>query len=98
MDGMTNNEYHKAVATLIDRRITAAYHLWPNNYIAHDLLHGSTRHSNCYTPEEKQAFERRMQKLDRYDTCDIDQLKDIFLGIYANPVDSANASNGNNSL
>lgn len=39
-----------------------------------------------------------MQKLDRYDTCDIDQLKDIFLGIYANPVDSANASNGSNSL
>lgn len=98
MDGMTNNEYHKAVATLIDRRITVAYHLWPNNYIAHDLLHGSTRHSYCYTPEEKQAFERRMQKLDRYDTCDIDQLKDIFLGIYANPVDSANASNGSNSL
>ena len=24
--------------------------------------------------------------LNRYDTCDIDQLKDIFLGIYANPI------------
>jgi hypothetical protein len=28
----------------------------------------------------------QLNKLEQYDTCDIDQLKDIFLGIYANPV------------
>lgn len=34
-DGMTNNEYHRAVSHLIDQRIVNAYRLYPNNYIAH---------------------------------------------------------------
>lgn len=88
METLTNNEYHKAVARLIDSRLHAAYRLYPNNFIAHDLRHGSTRYAAHYTPEEREAFERRLQKLDRYDTCDIDQLRDIFLGIYSNPVDN----------
>ena len=37
-DDLTNNEYHKAVAQLIDSRINAGYRLWPNNYIAHGRL------------------------------------------------------------
>lgn len=85
---LTNNEYHKAVARLIDRRIHAAYRLYPNNFIAHDLLHGSTKYASCYTPEQRDAFEQRLQRLDHYDTCDLDQLRDIFLGIYSNPVDN----------
>ena len=85
-DGLTSNEYHKAVAQLIDSRIRPAYRLYPNNYIAHDLRYGSRRFSALYTQQEYDAFVRRLGKLDRYDTCDIDQLKDIFLGIYANPV------------
>lgn len=86
-ESTTNNEYHKAVARLIDSRIHAAYRLYPNNFIAHDLRHGSTRYASRYTQEERDAFTRRLQKLDRYDTCDLDQLRDIFLGIYSNPVD-----------
>ena len=81
----TNNEYHKQVAQLIDKRILRAYKLWPNNYIAHDLLYGQRRFANKYTREEKEAFMDRLSKLERFDS-DIDALKDIFLGIYANPV------------
>jgi hypothetical protein len=29
-----------------------------------------------------------LSKLDKYDTCDIDRLKEIFVGIYSNPVDN----------
>lgn len=87
-DDMTNNEYHKAVARLLDSRINAAYRLYPNNYIAHDVLHGNSRYADRYTSAERDAFMKRLQRLERYDTCDIEQLKDIFLGIYANPVDS----------
>ena len=85
-DGLTSNEYHKAVAQLIDSRIRPAYRLYPNNYIAHDIRYGSRRFSGFYTQEQLEAFEARLAKLDRYDTCDVDQLKDIFLGIYANPL------------
>ena len=86
-DYLTNNEYHKAVAQLIDSRINPAYRLWPNNYIAHDLRYGSKAFQSFYTKEQREAFLRRLSHLDKYDDCDLDQLKDIFLGIYSNPVD-----------
>jgi hypothetical protein len=81
----TNNEYHKKVAKLIDQRILSAYKLWPNNYIAYDILYGQQRFVDRYTHEEKNRFEKHLSKLDQYEN-DIDTLKDIFLGIYANPV------------
>ena len=85
----TNNEYHKSVARLIDRRINAAYRLYPNNYIAHDMLYGSTKYRAMYTEEQQHAFLKRLSKLDRYDeTCDVEQLKEIFISIYANPIDN----------
>ena len=87
-EGMTNNEYHKEVARLIDKRINKAYRLWPNNYIAHDLLYGNTRYRSMYTDEDYNAFIAHMAVVERYeDTCDIEQLKELFLSIYANPVE-----------
>jgi hypothetical protein len=41
-----------------------------------------------YTVEQRLAFEHHLSKLDKYDTCDMEQLRDIFLGIYSNPVDN----------
>lgn len=87
-EGMTNNEYHKAVAQLLDARINTAYRLYPNNYIAYDLRYGTTKYQGEYTLEQKEHFLQRVNKLDRYDTCDIEKLKDIFLGIYSNPVNN----------
>ena len=87
-EGMTNNEYHKAVAQLLDARIHTAYRLYPNNYIAYDLRYGTTKYQGEYTLEQKTKFLLRLSKLDRYDTCDIEKLKDIFLGIYSNPVNN----------
>ena len=87
-ENLTKNEYHRAVATLIDKRINAAYRLYPNNYIAHDMLYGNTKYRNKYTEEEYQAFANRLSELDQYDTCDIERLKEIFISIYANPVNN----------
>ena len=88
-EGQTNNEYHKSVARLIDSRINTAYRLFPNNYIAHDILYGNTRYQSMYTNEEYNVFLQHLTALDRYeDTCDIERLRDIFVGIYANPVDN----------
>jgi 1-acyl-sn-glycerol-3-phosphate acyltransferase len=85
----TNNEYHKSVARLIDSRINTAYRLFPNNYIAHDILYGNTRYQSMYTDEEYTLFIHHLKELDRYeDTCDMERLRDIFVGIYANPVDN----------
>ena len=85
----TNNEYHKSVAQLIDSRINMAYRLFQNNYIAHDILYGNTRYQSMYSEQEYDAFCERLASLNRYEeTCDIERLREIFLGIYANPVDN----------
>ena len=83
----TNNEYHKQVAHLIDERIHRAYRLWPNNYIAHDMLYGQQRFRDRYTEDDRQAFENHLSKLDHYDS-DLEVLKDLLLGLYANPVEN----------
>lgn len=86
---LTAGDFHKQVATLIDHRICTSYRLTPNNYIAHDIRYGNMEYADRYTPEEKKAFKDYMHKLSRYEEdCDIDQLFDIFLGIYSNPIDS----------
>lgn len=88
-ENQTNNEYHKSVSRLIDSRIKTAYRLYPNNYIAHDMLYGSTRYQSMYTEKEYTEFCRHLQELDRYEeTCDLDRLREIFIGIYSNPVDN----------
>jgi hypothetical protein len=74
------------VAQLLDRRIRTAYQLTPNNYIAHDLRYSQHRYQGRYTPEQRQAFIHRMEKLNRFDVPEPDVLRDIFLGIYANPL------------
>ena len=86
---LTSVEFHKAVANLLDQRICSSYHLYPNNYIAHDILYGNRKYSAMYSFKEKDAFMHRMNKLQKYEEeCDMDKLYEIFLGIYANPVDS----------
>ena len=85
-DGCTNNEYHKQVALLLDERINGAYQLYPNNYIAHDLRYGQTLYRDKYTEEQRQDFLAYMERLNKYEITEPDVLKDIFLGIYANPV------------
>ncbi len=80
------NDFHKAVAQLIDERILPAYRLYPNNYIAYDLLERSDHYSDKYSEEEKLAFLKHMRQLEEFEKCDTAQLNEIFLGIYANPV------------
>jgi len=92
-DSCTNNEYHRAVAHLLDQRINAAYQLTPNNYIAHDLRYGQQRYRHHYTDKERDEFLHHMDQLTSFDISEPDVLKDIFLGIYANPVETKKASN-----
>ena len=33
-------------------------------------------------------FINKLKRLEKYDTCDIEKLIDIFLGIYSNPVNN----------
>jgi hypothetical protein len=75
----------QALGEAIDRQILSNYKLWPTNYIAHDLLYGDEEYRHCYTIEEKETFEERLNKgIDRNDEL---ALKN-FLAMYANPVNN----------
>lgn len=76
----------KALAELIDYKIHKNFKLWPDNYIAFDILSKSDEYRAKYTDEEKELFLKHMDK--KLGTVDGDQerLREIFFEIYANPV------------
>ena len=83
------NERFKALGGAIDRKIVANYKLWPNNYIAYDMLYATGKFADKYTEMEKAAFADYLNaRLDNVEG-DKDEIKEILLGIYANPVASA---------
>lgn len=84
-----SNDKYKALAEVIDYRIHKNYKLWPDNYIAYDIVNNSKEFLDKYTIEEKELFLKHMEKKiatieDRGE--DLERLNQIFFEIYANPV------------
>jgi 1-acyl-sn-glycerol-3-phosphate acyltransferase len=80
-------------AEIIDRAIHRHYRLHPVNYIAHDLLTGSTQYAHLYSDEERwaqeQYFDDQIQQLPE----DPDgTARNYLLAMYANPVINAAAA------
>ncbi|MDR1557972.1 MAG: acyltransferase [Tannerellaceae bacterium] len=86
--GLPNNKFNKQAACLIDRQITSRYRLSCNNYIAHDIRSHSDAYASYYTPEEKETFVKHFREGLAAGVEDNELLAGIFLGIYANPIDS----------
>lgn len=78
-----SNKQIQAMAQAIDDSILTSYKLWPTNYIAYDLLNGTTTYASEYTDIEKAVFERRLEK--RIDSQSEFEVQGI-LAMYANPV------------
>ena len=87
---LTSNEFNKTIAGIIDQRVCSSYRLWPNNYIAHDMLSHSDRYASHYTAEEQQRFltyvEECEAKIDPQ--FNREEVRELLLGIYAYAVDS----------
>ncbi len=85
---LPKQELFTRISTLIDSRIHANYRLYPNNYIAWDMLEGNEAHSAHYTDEDKQRFLAYLDKqLARIEIENKDEafLKGKLLEMYANP-------------
>lgn len=81
-------ELFRLIADHIDRQIFAGYRLYPNNYVALDLLHGDSAHADHYTAEDKAQFEAYLKgQLDKIEMEGKDDayLRDQMLKMYANP-------------
>ena len=82
------NERYQALRHIIDVRVIEDYKLWKTNYIAYDLLNGSSKYADNYEAADVEAFVAYMQhQLGTVEPeLDKDELKTVFLEIYANPV------------
>ncbi len=87
-DDTPKGKLFAAVAAHIDRGIHRNYRLYPNNFIAWDMLDGASNHADKYTQEDKQVFEKYLAgQLDKIDLPgkDEDFLCERILTMYANP-------------
>jgi hypothetical protein len=91
------NEQFRLLSQEIDRRMHLLYKLWPTNYIAYDLLHGTKEYTEHYTTIQKVAFRNYLRgrtiqlflnrkggllKREGF----IKQAREVLLQMYANPV------------
>ncbi|HPW70449.1 MAG TPA: acyltransferase [Bacteroides graminisolvens] len=86
---LPKTELFACVSALIDRKIHANYRLYPGNYVACDLLDGTTTFAGNYSAEEKQTFEDYIAgQLDKISipNKDVEFLREKLLVMYANPV------------
>lgn len=86
--GTPKTELFRLIADHIDRQIFAGYRLYPNNYVALDLLHGDSAHADHYTAEDKAQFEAYLKgQLDKIEMEGKDDayLREQMLKMYANP-------------
>ena len=86
---LPKQELFICAAELVDRGIFANYRLYPNNYVAADLLDGSNRFASHYTVEDKQRFTDYLaRQLSRIDLPGKDEafLREKLLLMYANPL------------
>ena len=86
---MPKNELYATIVRHIDREIHRHYRLFPNNYIAHDLLTGKDEQTAHYQPADKVNFERYLaEQLEKITLPqpDIAFLRERILTMYANPL------------
>ncbi len=82
------NDRYQSIRHAMDVRIIQGYKLWKTNYMAYDIVSGEPKYSSEYTEEELTAFKGYIEVLlgKVEPTLDKDELRDILLHIYSNPV------------
>jgi hypothetical protein len=84
---LSGNDRFRFIANLIDQDIQSGYHLFDTNYIAYDMMNKSVKYSDRYTQEAKKNFIIDMnEKIAKIGHSNYEELKEIFLALYANPV------------
>lgn len=74
------------IAEIIDNQIYGSFKLWPNNYIAEDILTQTSNNIQKYTPEQFGKFSEMLQEAVDTIPGDKDVIRTMFLEMYVNPV------------
>ena len=86
---MPKADLYRMIAAHIDQEIHRNYRIYPNNYVAYDLLEGNNAASSHYTPQDIAAFEQYLSdQLAKIDIPNKDEayLRERMLTMYANPL------------
>lgn len=87
-EGPSNAEFFAATARHLDEEIYRNYRLYPNNFVALDLLNNRKDYISHYSEEDKAQFEQYLrQQIDKIDLPNKDEafLRERLLEMYANP-------------
>ena len=88
-DDMPKTDFYADVAKHIDRDIFLGYRLYPGNYVAIDMLHGTNDYADNYTEADRATFEKyiegQLAKIQDLPNPDMAFLRERILEMYANP-------------
>lgn len=87
-EGLSNAEFFAATARRLDEEIYRNYRLYPNNFVALDLLNNRKDYISHYSEEGKAQFGQYLrQQIDKIDLPNKDEafLRERLLEMYANP-------------
>lgn len=79
-------EFIENLAAIMDKHIISNFKLFPDNYIALDLLNDNKNNDSQYTFEEKELFLKHMNRKLEEIEGNTPLHREIFLKIYANPI------------
>ena len=83
----TINESIQQLANYIDQRIYRNYKLWPNNYLAADLLNGDNKHADNIEDATREKFSELLEDLvGTIGNGDSKRQQELFIQMYANPL------------
>ncbi len=82
------NDRFQSIRHAMDRRIISGYKLWKTNYMAYDIVNPGAKYADKYTQEDLSAFKKYIEgQLKKVEpTLNQEDLRDILLHIYSNPV------------
>ncbi|HAH23275.1 MAG TPA: glycerol acyltransferase [Prolixibacteraceae bacterium] len=82
----TVSDQIEKLAEYIDQQIYLNFKLWPNNYIAEDLMNNSAANSSHYTKEQYDKFCILLEKALSEIPGDEKMIRSMFLQLYVNPL------------
>lgn len=87
-ENLNNNDKLYFVCQLLDKQIYKSYTLYPNNYMAYDILHQSSQYADQYTPEQMAKFDQYLQMQSQTPDVSPADMRENLLKIYATPVEN----------
>jgi len=80
-----SNQIEK-LAEIIDSKIYSSFKLWPNNYIAEDILNKTSNNLDQYTAEQFDCFAAMLDEAVVTIPGDKEIIRSMFLQMYVNPL------------